>query len=238
MFFAKDAVESSQAYQFLQSKVLEEGLGFVKVGADWHEIEEICASTKKKYLGEHFHRSVNTTPPDEGFWIAVVDREGEVIATVAARLQRTGGWTLRRYWAEYIPRAYTAADGGAVELASEQSVFADQIRGNVAYIGEGWVSEAWAGHKLSVTLVQMAAVLAYGLWRPDYLYGWMRPRHALGGMAIKWGFTECHPAALRFSKPPAGGDLEELFFVGTSARAARDLISRLAERFRGLASSR
>ncbi len=237
MKLASKAIKAAQAYQLLQNNVHAAGLGYVDVGEDWEVFEQICGGTKKGIVGEHFTRMINTTPPDDGFWITLEDSGGGVIASVAARLQRTGSWTLRQFWSQYIPRAYVDAEGCPVQLEAGQAVFADKITGDVAYIGEGWVDEAWGGRGLSITLVRMALVLAMSMWSPAYLYGWMRPRHALRGTSIKWGFTECHPSALQFVRPPRGDDLSELYFVGTSACAALDLIARLAAEYRANASN-
>ncbi|MEI2386067.1 hypothetical protein [Breoghania sp. JC706] len=238
MYNAENAIEASQALQYLRDKIVEEKIYDLKVGTDWEEIELLASETEKKYIGEHFRRAINTTPPEDGFWIAGLDKDGSLVAMVAARLQRTGGWSLRRYWNEYFPRAYKSSSGGPVELARNQTGFADRIGGDVAYIGEGWVGHDWAGHALSVLFVQMASVLACQLWRPSYLYGWMRPRHALRGTAIKWGFTECYPEAIRFDAPPVEGDLEALYFVGLPAEGAKEMIARLAALYRGRESSK
>lgn len=195
---------------------------------DLRDLQKVCESLKGHAPGEHFRRSLHTIPPSRVIWISATSYSGNIVGLVAARLDEISGWTLQEYIHEHFARCFRSEGGGPISLVPESSGFASKYTGPCAYLGEGYVHDNWRNRGLITHLVRLLMLLAYDEWKPTVLYGWMRKRHAITGMATKWGFTEIVPMALEFDGCPDDLELTTAYFVGCDGNGIHQMIRGLS----------
>ena len=219
-----NSLELWRAGAILEKKLLSIGAAKLRLGKDIDEFENILDATAKSEIGEHFRQSITTLPPSRLLWLAAFDDGGNVIGTIATRYDDIEGWTLQRYIKAYWERAFETGDQQQVKLAPNSSPFASEIIGPLVYMGEGYVAEGWRHKGVSSCLVRMLTLLSWQEWKPNIIYGWMRPKHVMRGMHMKWGFTEAYEAGLDFIDPPKQQDYRDLYFVSCRKAAICQMV--------------
>ncbi|MBO9458996.1 hypothetical protein [Labrenzia sp. R5_0] len=187
-----------------------------------------CAiqSGKKNIVGEHFAQELNTLPPSQVLWIGVFDSEDNCIATCASKFEDFRGWSLQQQIIAYFERVFRTADNKPVQLEHSAAEYAGVVCGKTVYIGEGHVKPEYRSHNI-LGLIQRALILqAHFHWRPDLVYGFMRPDKIRKRYHLNWGYTLALPALLHWRTPPADASLHNLYFVAVGpegiARLAAD----------------
>jgi len=208
----------------LEACIKQAGVAKLRLSYDVGEFEMVATLTGKGHAGEHLRRSLNTLSPNQVLWIGAYDSTDRPVATIAARYDDVRGWTLQRFVREFWSRAYRTEDGSHARLSENTSQFAKAYTGPFVYIGEGFVADGWKDRNLSIYLLRLIMLLAYDEWRPNLIYGWMRPYHVLSGLTAKWGFTICYQKGLTWEVPPARKDWHDLHFVALDKAGIFQLI--------------
>ncbi|MBO6758302.1 MAG: hypothetical protein JJ902_18345 [Roseibium sp.] len=215
-----------------QKEYLESYGYSLKVGHDFHEFNRLCENIKKD-VTEHFSPIFNTLLPISSFWIMLTDPDGRPVGTVASRLEVfTDGATVASYLRSYLPRIYQTADGLPVQLAEKQPSFCEEASGRVVYLGEAHTVESARRNGLGGSLVKLIQLVSLLRFEPDYLYCWIRPRHAESGFPQACGYKEVFPRAIRWIRPPAPKSaVQDLWLAGNRRGGLLDLVGDvLAER--------
>lgn len=208
-------VDIMKAGAALEGKIRELGVADIEMHDEVGSYQSTVDQSRKGYVGEYFHQSINTLPPAMFQGITCRGEDGKVIATTAIRCDDVSGWDLARYIREYWTRAYLTAEGEPVELAAEALPFAKGITGPIAYIGDTFVDDAASGSNLAAFVVRLSLVIASVKWRPNYTYGWMARHHAYkSALFLRWGYTTCFANGFVWKKPPANAAYEDLCFLG------------------------
>ncbi len=216
----------SRAIAILDSRLAERGLR-LNCGHDCAEFERDVIPTGKS-IGEQMRREFNTIPPSDLFYLTAIDGEGICKAVCAGRLVQLNGWTLARYWREYLSRVYDAKDGSKSELSERQIEIAESFTGVAAYLGELWVHEDRRREGIASDLCQLAQLIAFQKWGPDLVYGFMTDRDvADSGLADRYGWKIKAEKALNWSKPPSAIP-EDLWLVANTAEDLRNLSERVS----------
>ncbi|SOB89150.1 hypothetical protein SAMN05421512_10158 [Stappia indica] len=224
-----DILSGYDAVSKMKASILSAGCGSLEVGYEISDFERICQSFPKGRLGEHFSRRLNTLPPNRLIWIVAKDRAGRPVAAAAARFDDIKGWDLERFISEYWTRIYTDENGDPIEIIPMSLEHARGISGPWVYLGEGFVAEDFRGKKISSNLIRILIILAFNEFRPNLLYGWMRPPLIKIGVNTNWGFHNTIYPGLLWKKAPHQLDLHDLAFVSCDARG----VGRLSQRFSG-----
>ncbi len=191
------------------------GIAQIRYSTDQRELADAVAVMEKSRLGEHFNRSLNTLPGGKLMWISAYDREGNIAALIACRLDDTGEWSLQRFLLEHFGRVIQGSDrDGAAELDPASCAFAANIAGRCVYIGEAYSSKEWRRRGLATLLVKYSILISWDEWKPQICYAWIRRRQIETGTAARWGFTETYETPLLFKRPPLDADWSNTFFVG------------------------
>ncbi|MCK7611993.1 GNAT family N-acetyltransferase [Roseibium sediminicola] len=200
----------------------------LQVGSDFRSFE-LFACAYDRELTEHFSVKFQAITPPRGFWMMLVAPEGEVVATVAARLDDLGESTLADYWKLILPIVYRDAYGAPVSLRERQPSFVQEATGRVIYLGEMWVHPDWRKTGIGSDLAKLVQLRAFRRFSPvNALYVWMRPREIKGGFASSCGFQTLIENAINWDRPPAERDakssVSELWLAGNKASALHDLV--------------
>lgn len=200
----------------------------VERGTDFDVLEARVAESEKQNLTEHFRTELNTYTPANAFWLAILDDQGSLVAVSAARLDDLQRLPLVDYWRKYWFRCYPSAVDQRATMATVQPRFGAHITGRVVYMGDVWVHSDLRSSRIGSTLTQLLQIDALDEWRPDYLYGWMRPRDVVRGFWASCEFRHMHPLGITWDAAPSTID-HDLSFVGSPGYCVCDLIDRLAK---------
>jgi len=220
-------IDLMKAGASLEAKLRSFGVKEIELHDEVKSYHESVDLSNKGYVGEYFHRSINTLLPAMFQGITCRSETGEVVATTAIRCDEIVGWDLDRYVREFWERAYTAENGGPVSLSDDAVSFAKGISGQIAYIGDTYVAEAWRENNLAAFLVRLCLVIANTKWAPVYTYGWMQRHHAFQkALFLRWGYTTCYAGGLKWNVPPANTAYEDLCFLGCDPAGIVQLLQR------------
>jgi len=207
-------VDLMRAGAALEAKIKTFGVSQIELHDEVVTYEACVHETEKGYVGEYFHRTLNTLPPSMFQGVTCRASDGKVAATTAIRCDDISGWDLDRYVREFWMRNYRTAEGEPVKLADSAVPFAKNISGAIAYIGDTYVSPEYRKHNLAAYLVRLCLVIANTKWRPVYNYGWMARHHAFEkGLFLRWGFPTCYAGGLIWEKSPMNKAYEDLCFL-------------------------
>ncbi len=211
----------------LEAKLRSYGVAHIELHDEVRKYHESVDLSDKGYVGEYFHRSINTLPPSMFQGVTCRSEAGEVIATSAIRCDEIAGWDLDRYIREFWERAYRTEAGEPVVLADDAVAFAKGITGQIAYVGDTYVAEAWRKNNLAAYLVRLCLVIANTKWAPVYTYGWMARHHAYQrALFLRWGYPACYGGGLKWKLPPANKAYEDLCFLGCDPAGVVQLLQR------------
>lgn len=225
------------AVNIIQSDLKSRGVAELNLSSSFSEFEEVLSASEKNEMGENFRRSINTIPPGRFLWLCAYDANGDVIGFVAVRQDDLSGWSLQQFVIELWQRAFKTSSGEPVEMSADSCTYASNIYGSIVYMGDGFVSEKWRKKGISAGLVRLLTLLAFNEWKPTIVYGWMRSHHVLGGMHMKWGFTEAYERAFDFINPPEADYHHDAYFVGCREPAIYQMIFSLLKADRQAASN-
>ncbi|MEP0583487.1 MAG: hypothetical protein ABJD05_10495, partial [Roseibium sp.] len=161
----------------------------VRRGEKFEELEALVERDGLKHqLTEHFKTALNTFTPATAFWLALENDHGCLVAIIAARLDDLGHMSLRGWWEKYWRRCYPGLNDELLVMAADQPTFAECISGRIVYLGELIVAEPLQSGGIGGALTQLAQLDALQEWRPDYIYGWVRPAAGAERGRRAWGF--------------------------------------------------
>lgn len=183
------------------------------------------AAGKANVVGEHLKKELNTLSPNDVHWIGVFDAKDKCIATCAAKFENFKGWSLQHQIVSYFERVFVGANKEPATLEKDSLNFAGVVSGSSVYIGEGHVNPEYRANNI-LGLIQRALIIsAYWRWRPDIVYGFMRPDKIRKKYHLNWGYTVARPALLIWKNPPADESLHNLYFVAVGPEG----VSRLSQ---------
>ncbi|MEP2706467.1 MAG: hypothetical protein ABJQ71_05690 [Roseibium sp.] len=218
-------VDIMKAGAELEGKIRSLGVADLVTHDEVAEYQSAVDMSRKGYVGEYFHQSINTLPPTMFQGLICRDENGSVIGTTAIRCDNISGWDLSRYIREYWSRAYRTTDGETVELSEEAVPFAKGITGPVAYIGDTFVDKAYNGSNLAAYIVRLSLLIASAKWQPNYIYGWMARHHAFkAALFLRWGYTTCYANGFIWKRPPENKAYADLCFLGCEPAGVIQLV--------------
>lgn len=149
-----------------------------------------------------------------GFWIKGVNSKGELVHTQAIRRLDLSKCTLAEHLA--LHRQKYVMQGPAID--ENRSVYDiapgwQTITGSVCYHGQVWLKGGKNGYRdrvLTATLPRLALALSLLEWSPDFIFGFMSPLLACGGLAAREGYAHMEPGIWHVSN---GKDADQTWLV-------------------------
>ncbi len=170
----------------------------LRIGTNFVEYENhVSAHLPEHLVGQPFDHSKNNFTPDNGFWIAGWNEDGELIHKQAVRIIEMAGRTIADYMAEsytdFLPKDF---DLDRVNSYYNPGPAARRIKGKVCYHGDLWLSPDYRGTGLVNVLARFALATALLRWAPDYVMGFMECPLAFKGLAEREGYMHAEPGAM------------------------------------------
>ena len=174
----------------------------VAQATDFEEAENRAKDMGKETFTPMLSSGFNDFSRDDAFWL-FLRKNGEDIGCVAARRDSLYTETLSEYWTRtqrrYYGLTYREASGGHAPAAL------NEIRGNVVYLGEFFISQAARGSRNQLALfTHLLHAYIYLKWKPDWLYAFVRRNDNRRGYGVEYGFNRHIPVAQTWISPPAG----------------------------------
>ncbi len=164
-----------------------------------HDFEELLALNRQHTdtwypLTPMYDPRINRLGPDNAFWIAGRDHNGEILATQCARVF---DWRHTNFEAEFrsLRLAYEDPDASAFpeEHGLSTAPSGRLISGMVCYSGAAWYRPDMRGRGLSRFLPRLSRALAYSLWQTDYTISLVEPRLVEKGLVERYGYSNVEP---------------------------------------------
>ncbi|KZL04563.1 hypothetical protein PsAD2_04646 [Pseudovibrio axinellae] len=153
-------------------------------------------------LTPHFAYSLNAQGKENVAWLGLrLGGEEYLCGFAAVRLEPLQGLALSDFLATYWRLRYVDVDGNPVQLTDSQPEIAKRISGQVGYLGDLWIRPDLRKRGHARRLMEFAQILAFDLWRLDWIYCWMRPADFLNGNGARWGWLVGQPDGIRFEVP-------------------------------------
>jgi hypothetical protein len=173
--------------------------------ASWQDLVEANKANSDSWLPllPAFDPALGGVTSETGFVIFGRNKQGEVVATQAARFYDWSDTTLRDEAAS-LRMIYADPDaaGSRGDRCSVATPVAENIRGRVAYSGAGWYRRDFRGKGLATILPRISRAYAFTRWNTDFTISFMGDAVTAGGMAKRCGYTKVELSCVEFVLPP------------------------------------
>ena len=137
-----------------------------------------------------FDPVANELTPENAFWIAGRDRDGEIVATQCARLF---DWRDSNFKQEFESLRLVYQDPD-IERLPEECAFSEapsghRISGLVCFSGGAWYRPDYRGRGLSAITPRLSRTIAYTQWNTDFTIGFAEPALVEKGVVARYGYT-------------------------------------------------
>ena len=155
-------------------------------------------------LSPIFDPDLSVIRPEMGFVLIGRDKDGDIVATQAARLYdwstslEDEGTSLRMFYAD------PAAAFGRGDRCEMTTPVAKNITGRVVFSGAGWYRRDFRGKGLATILPRISRAYAFTRWNSDFTISLMADAVLAGGMAERSGYTKIEPASVDLVVSPVG----------------------------------
>jgi predicted nucleic acid-binding Zn ribbon protein len=149
-----------------------------------------------------FDPDLSDIKPEMGFVLVGRDKDGDIVATQAARLY---DWStsladeaasLRMFYAD---PAAACARGDRCEI---NTPVAKMITGRVVFSGAGWYRRDFRKRGLATILPRISRAYAFTRWNSDFTISVMADAVFAGGMAARSGYTKVEAASVDLAATP------------------------------------
>jgi hypothetical protein len=152
-----------------------------------------------------FDMELGGTTPQTGFVLIGRDKDGQIVATQAARLYDWSETTLedeatslRMFYAD-PDAAFARGNRCDVTTAAARS-----ITGRVVFSGAGWYRRDFRGRDLATILPRISRAYAFTRWNTDFTISVMTDAVTAGGMAERCGYTKVEHDSIDLVLTPTG----------------------------------
>lgn len=150
-----------------------------------------------------FHPDTYSHP--EAFWIKGLDRRGEPVMTVAARLYRVP----RSGLAEEVQSLRLFYEDPASMQASNERCLcttpsASALSGRILYSGAGWCAPGYRGNGFARIVPRISQWMGDLLWRQDHTISLVDPILVEKGVVAAYGYENVEPGILWWNSPSQG----------------------------------
>ena len=132
-----------------------------------------------------------------GFWIMGIDDNGELVHTQAVRRLDLTDCSLAEHLAlhhqKYVIQGHPIDKSRSIY---DRAPAWQSITGTVCYHGQLWLKGGENGYRdraLTATLPRLALALSHMKWSPDFIFGFISPTLACGGLAAREGYAHMEP---------------------------------------------
>ena len=161
-----------------------------------------------------FDPACSFVDPANGFWIMGADDKGELVHTQAVRRLDLSNSSLAEHLSLHHQKY--VLQGQAIDKTRsiyDRAPAWQNITGSVCYHGQVWLKGGKKGYRdraLTATLPRLALALSFMKWSPDYVFGFINPLLACGGLAAREGYAHMEPGIWHV---PDGLDSDQTWLI-------------------------
>lgn len=185
----------------------------VRLGSDFEELRSLVdGQPLRSPLAPIFDPVNGYVNGRNGFWIAVLEGNGEVVVTEALMQVDLGGDTLAEHLSQHLDWYRPPGDKVCCERTRISLSSTAQLSGRLVYNGEMWIKGGEQGYRGSslIGLVPRAAMaLALMQWQPDHIFALVETGSALKGLTVRCGFTHLEQGSIDWHHKLRPEPLEE-----------------------------
>jgi len=152
-----------------------------------------------------FDEALGGATPKTAFVLIGRNKDGEVVATQAARIYdwpetslKDEATSLRMFYAD--PDAAFARE----DRCEITAPIAEKITGRVVFSGGIWYRRDFRGKDLGTILPRISRAYAFTRWHSDFTIGMMGDAVIAGGLAARAGYTKVEPGCIKLVASPLG----------------------------------
>lgn len=177
---------------------------WIETGSNFEDYRDILSKARPDHqLGVPFDPKRQPLNPENSYWMAGYDADGEVVHTQCLKRLNLEDCSLGEYMAANLCE-FEPPTGG---IDYSRTIYrpgpgAKSIRGTVTYHGEFWLGGQpgqFRGTGMSSLLARHAFLTAMQRWSPDYFFGLMAKSLVFKGFAARFGYMHTDPDAIRFA---------------------------------------
>jgi GNAT superfamily N-acetyltransferase len=220
--------------QLLSSFVLEGDKAARRIGIRLrlrHDFDELLYLNRQKVangtwypLMRLFNPEMSDLTPENSYWLAGENEQGEIVATHAGRVYYWPNSTLEQEVDELL---YGRRDN--VERCIVTAADARLVTGVVVYGGSAWVRPDYRGQRLSQLLPRLGRAYALARWPIDWGISIVAPVLVEKGVAAGYGYKR-ESRSIIFPGAPTGA-FENVLVSVTAADAYKDFAAILRDGF-------
>lgn len=152
-----------------------------------------------------FDQALGGVTPETAFVLIGRSKDGEVVATQAARLYEWPETSLKE---EATSLRMFYADPGAAFARNDRceitAPIAEKITGRVIFSGAIWYRRDFRGKDLGTILPRISRAYAFTRWQSDFTIGMLGDAVIAGGLAERAGYTRVERSCIRLVAAPLG----------------------------------
>jgi len=163
---------------------------------DFEQLRAVNESARASWgkLVPIFNPEYSDLDPANSFWISGTNRQGEIVATQAARFLPLAESSLKAELSSLrlfyrAPEPHLAAGERCEVLAPS----AGRITGRVVFSGGGWYHPSCRGTGLSTILPRISRAYAHSRWETDYTVSMVEPILTQKGVVQSYGYSKVEP---------------------------------------------
>jgi hypothetical protein len=192
---------------FLWADTAARGRGVTLSFGSLQELIEANRSNSESWrpLVPVFDEALGGATPETAFVLIGRNKDGEVVATQAARIYdwpktslKDEATSLRMFYAD--PDSAFARDNHCEIIAP----IAEKITGRVVFSGGIWYRRDFRGKDLGNILPRISRAYAFTRWNTDFTIGMMADAVIAGGLAERAGYTKREPGCINLVAAPLG----------------------------------
>lgn len=137
--------------------------------------------------------------PADLLWLEARDQAGDVVAVQAMKRER-----ISVPLSDHLDRQYHRyyCKGGTAELVGHAPLV-DAVTGTIVYHGELFVASSQRGRGVASTFANLAQLLVYQRWDPDFIWGFITHEKVRKGYPMRIGYWRMAPYGTHYSGKPS-----------------------------------
>lgn len=145
-------------------------------------------------LAPLFDAKMSFIPPNTGFWLKLVDEEGEILHTQAVRMHHLNEESLFDHVAHsklmYVPPEIHDVDDYDIRISESFK----EISNTISYHGDAWIHKSLRTSRLNLLLGRYGLAAAKLFWNVDCYFAFMSNDNVTSGLDKRAGFFNSRPA--------------------------------------------
>lgn len=178
---------------------------------DFDRVGEIIEGLDKPYRTRHLSPEFHDFTRSSSFW-AFLKQGDDYVGCVGVRHDDIGVEPIHKWWERQARRLY-GGGGDAVLIDGPRPRFLDEISGDLVYVGDLFMrTDSSVTRRVDLrAFMFIVYCLAIFRWDVDWIYSFIKKKHAMRGYATIYAASHQFPGVKRWRTEPPERDSSEWF---------------------------